>query len=539
MITITNLAMNYGTKLLFANVNLNLNPGDRYGLVGANGAGKSTFFKLILGEEEHCMGEISISKHARVGWLKQDHYLYENHPLLECVIMGREPLWNAMEEKKKLLEGEITESVGYRLGELEQIIYENDGYDAESFAGKLLSGLGIKESQHFDNLSTLSGGYKLRVLLAQSLFNNPDILLLDEPTNHLDIISIYWLENYLKFSFKGVLVFISHDVAFINNVSTHILDIDYGDIQLYHGNYDKFNKEKTFIMEQKLGETKSLERKIAQMQMIVDKFRAGTRAKQAQSREKQIDKIELPDIQKSSRLSPFFRFTVKRPSGKGLLRASGICKSYEDKKVLNYVSFPLERGEKIVIIGPNGIGKSTLLKIIMGKLAADQGTYEWGYESNISYFAQDHHDSLNQSCTVLEWLTDATQGADDNAIRATLGQMLFPREDAHKNVLTLSGGECARLLIARVILEQGNVLVMDEPTNHLDIESKEALKKALLKYEGTLILVTHDRDFASGIATRVLALSEQGVTDFHGSYDEYLAKHGKDYLSSNWLMANK
>ena len=412
-------------------------------------------------------------------------------------------------------------------------------YTAEIVAAELLEGLGIKEEMHYQPLSRLSGGYKLRVLLAQSLFNNPDVLLLDEPTNHLDIMSIYWLENYLKEKFKGALLFISHDVMFLNNVSTHTLDIDYGEINIYTGNYDKFVELKQQVIEHKMHEVNYLEKKLAKMQAFVDKFSAGTRSRQASSREKQMDRIELPDIQKSSRVSPTFNFKQIRPSGKQVLKVENIAKNYGDKVILNKVRFDIHRGDKVVVIGANGIGKSTLLKILLDRIKADTGMHEWGYEAQTSYFAQDHHELLNESMSVVEWLTRQAQTETVGTIRTTLGQMLFGNDDVSKNILHLSGGEGARLLLAKIILEKGNILVLDEPTNHLDIESRESLKKALVDYVGTLILVTHDRDFATSIATRVIALTTKGVVDFKGTYQEYLASHSDDYLNSNWVLANK
>lgn len=540
MITINNLAMQYGARLLFTDVNLNLNSNNRYGLVGSNGAGKSTFLKLIMKEEEPSNGEVVAVRNARIGCLKQDQFVYENTPIIDAVIAGNKALWQAMQEKNKLLElEELDDESGYRLGDIEQIIIDNDGYIADIFAAELLVGLGIKEEFHYQPLSVLSGGYKLRVLLAQSLFNNPDVLLLDEPTNHLDIISIYWLENYLKEKFKGALLFISHDVMFLNNVSTHILDIDYGEISQYTGNYDKFVSQKQQIIEHKMHEVNYLEKKLAKMQEFVNKFRAGTRSKQASSREKQMDRMELPDIQKSSRVSPHFNFKQKRASGKHVLKVGAIAKSYGEQLILNKVNFSIDRGEKVVVIGANGIGKSTLLKILLGKIKADMGDYEWGYESQISYFAQDHHELLNESVSVVNWLSRQAENELTGTIRSILGQVLFRQDEVNKNILHLSGGEGARLLLAKIILEEGNVLVLDEPTNHLDIESKETLKQALVDYEGTLILVTHDRDFATDIATRVIALTVKGVVDFKGTYQEYLARHSNDYLNSNWVVANK
>ncbi|WP_341787657.1 ABC-F family ATP-binding cassette domain-containing protein [Rickettsia endosymbiont of Cantharis rufa] len=534
MIIINDLAMSYGARILFTEVNLHIKNNKRYGLIGANGAGKTTFFKVLTKEEGPVFGEISIPKNSKVGCLKQDQFLYENTKIIDTVIAGNKELGQALQEKKEILkQQECDEKAGYRLGELEQIIYDNDGYVAEIFAASLLVGLGIAEKYHYEPLSALSGGYKLRVLLAQSLFNNPDILLLDEPTNHLDIISIYWLENYLKNSFKGILIFISHDLAFLNNVATDILDIDYGEIKLYTGNYDNFVQEKQIIAAQKLSERNFLEKKIENMQAWIDKFRAGTRARQSASREKQLEKIELPDIQKSSRISPLFRFKQLRSSGKLVLKIDQITKSFEDKQILNKVSFNASRGEKIIIIGANGIGKSTLLKILMNKISAEQSSYEWGYESQISYFAQDHHELLNENISIIDWLKKQSEKETENTIRNTLGQVLFRSDEVNKNILSLSGGEGARLLLAKMMLEKSNILVLDEPTNHLDIESREALKKALIDFEGTVILVTHDRDFAKSIATRIIALSHRkNIVDFKGKYDDYIEKYGNDYLSS-------
>ncbi len=532
MLSVTGLTFLYGAKLLFADVNLNLNNGYRYGLVGGNGAGKSTFLKLLAGEEDPSAGEVNIPKRARVGWLKQDQFRYENVSIINTVIAGNKILWSAICEKEELLKLEVCDdATGYRLGELEHIIMDNDGYSAEYIAGELLTGLGIKEEYHYQPLSTLSGGYKLRVLLAQSLYDNPDILLLDEPTNHLDIVSIYWLENYLKEQFRGLLIFISHDVLFVNNLATHILDIDYGEVTQYTGNYYSFVEQKQAVMEQKLRELEFTEKKIATMRVFVEKFRASaSRSKQALSREKLIDKIEMPDVKKSSRIAPNFNFNQKRPSGKLALNVKDVSKSYGDNKILNNVSFSVSRGDKVIIIGPNGVGKSTLLKILLDKITADNGSYEWGYEAQRSYFAQDHHDLLNESITANEWICEQCPSETTSRLRNVLGQVLFGQDDAHKNILQISGGEGARLLLAKIMVEEGNCLILDEPTNHLDIEAKEALKNALVKFPGTLVMVTHDRDFASNIATRIIAVTPKKIIDYKGTYDEYLDKYGQDYF---------
>lgn len=539
MITITNLSMTFGSRLLFDEVNLNLISGNRYGLVGANGTGKSTFMKLLADEEEPALGEIMISHNARIGWLKQDHFRYENDKIIHAVLRGKPELWNAIQEKETLIENDIwTEETGSRLGELEGIIAELDGYTAETLAEKILLGLGIPAKDNHKPLNTLSGGYKLRVLLAQSLFNNPDILLLDEPTNHLDIMSIAWLESYLKNEFKGLLIFISHDHNFLNGLATHILDIDYGEIRLYHGNYDQFVDDKQEILTQKNQERKNLERRITHLQSFVDRFRAkASKARQAQSKLKMIERIELPDIEKSSRIAPNFSFKMKRPSGKTVVTTQHLSKRFGEKQVLKNIGFSIKRGDKVVLIGHNGIGKSTLLKCMLDLVPLDEGTVEWGHETHVAYFAQDHHELLKESVTAYDWLCHHAEKETTSRVRSVLGQILFSQDEAHKNILSLSGGEGARLLLGKVMLEEGNVLILDEPTNHLDLESIDALAKALQKFEGTLIFVSHDRHFVSKVATRVIAFTEKGIKDYMGNYHEYLSQYGEDYLSREWLKA--
>jgi ATPase subunit of ABC transporter with duplicated ATPase domains len=544
MITLTNVSMSYGSQLLFADVTLLLTPGNRYGLVGANGTGKTTFLQLLAGQQTPLDGQIAVNKHSRLGFLKQDQFKYEDELILNVVLQGKPELWKAIQERDQLLyEKASDEKSGYRLAELEEIIAHYDGYTAESFAQELLIGLGVKEKYHFEPLRTLSGGYKLRVLLAQVLFNDPDILLLDEPTNHLDIVTIYWLEQYLKRRFEGVLVVISHDRSFLNNLVTHILDIDYGEITNYPGNYNQFMVRKQQIVDQKLHEKKDIEKKVSQLRLFVQRFGAkASKARQAQSREKQIERMEMaiPDIQHSSRRAPHLSFTIRRPSGKTVLTVKNVSKSFNGVPVLKGVTFSVQRGEKILIIGQNGIGKSTLLKIIAGVLTPDRGTIEWGYETSVSYFAQDHHELLNKSESVYNWLLNhAPDNVLTSTIRSTLGAVLFSRDEVDKDILSLSGGEAARLLLARLLLEHGNVLLFDEPTNHLDIEGREALAKAIEVYEGTVLLVSHDRHFATHIATRVLAFTHEGVKDFQGTYNEYLAYYGEDYLNRQWLTTSR
>ena len=526
MISLNQLGMTFGQKLLFYDVNLNLNSGQSYALVGANGCGKSTFFKLLTGEEELSFGEIIIPKDASIGWLKQDQFRYENTPIKDIVLQGKSALWAAMDEKEKLLASETWDDAkGFRFGELEELIFQYDGYNALSEVESILSGLGIAAQYHDKPLKSLSGGYKLRVLLAQTLFQRPSILLLDEPTNHLDIVSIQWLEQFLKTTFKGLIVFISHDVEFIDNLADHILDIDYGEIRKYSGQYQRFLAEKQLIQEQKMIEKKSAEEKIAHLQKFVDRFGAkASKATLARSRMKMIEKIEVPDLVNSSRMAPNFNFVPKRPSGKQVCKVVGLSKSFQDKQLFKQFNCEIQRGDKLAIMGVNGRGKSTLIKLLMSHLEHDEGNVNWGSETRISYFSQDHHDLLNHSVTVLNWLTDVTTGCTEQQIRKVLSQMLFTKDDVDKNILSLSGGESARLLLAKVILESPNVLILDEPTNHMDIETIEILATTLASYNGTLIFVSHNRYFIEKIATRIIYLNENDViNDFQGKYADFIA----------------
>lgn len=524
MITLTQLSMAYGSKLLFYDANILFSDRKRYALVGANGCGKSTLLKLITGEEEPTEGATTIPNAASVGWLKQDQFRYENTILTDIVLQGKPKLWQAMVEKEQLLSAETwgDESV-HRLGDLEEIIAQQDGYSALAFAEKLLLGLGIHTEYHSKTLIALSGGYKLRVLLAQTLFQQPNILLLDEPTNHLDIISIRWLENYLKNEFDGLLLYISHDIDFINNLADYIIDIDYGEVRQYSGNYDKFLSEKKVIEEQKLHLLKNIENKIAEMQKFVDRFKASAaKARQAQSRVKQIEKLDLPDIKQSSRCAPGFHFKQSHSPGRHILRATNLSKAFKEKQIFNHLDFEILRGEKVAIIGENGIGKSTLIKTLLGKIQPDTGECEWGHNISTGYFSQDHHEELNRNASLLEWFNEEASKYSEQHIRKVLGQVLFTKDDVHKNIQSISGGEAARLLLAKMMIESKNVLVLDEPTNHLDIEATESLADALANYDGTLIFVSHNRHFISKIATRILYVSrDKGLLDFKNGYQEF------------------
>ena len=532
MISIADLAMNYGKKTLFEKSSITFDPGKNYGLVGANGSGKSTLLRLIAGEEKPSSGTISIPHDLKLGILRQDHFQFESTRVIDVVLLGRPNLCEALGEKEEIIESKNLDSeTGHRLAQLEETIAEEDGYVAEPFAAELLSGLGIVVEYHNGPMNALSGGFKLRVLLAQLLFQHPDVLLLDEPTNHLDIVSIRWLENYLCTNYDGTLIFISHDRNFLNSVATHIVDIDYEELRLYTGNYEQFLEAKALAEIQKLKEIESYERKTAEMQAFVDRFRAkATKARQAQSRVKQLDKMEVPEVKRSSRISPDLRFEQSRPSGRTVLTVKNVSKKFADTEVLKNISFEIQRGEKVAIIGPNGIGKSTLLKIILDQLSADVGNHKWGYETQISYFAQDHHEQLSGKISAYDWLYATASHEPIGAIRGLLGRVLLSGDEALKPVFALSGGESARLLFARIMLEKRNVLILDEPTNHMDLEGVAALGDALKAFEGTVLVVSHYRHFVSKVATHILELAPDGVRDFSGSYQEYLDKFGDDYL---------
>ena len=533
MISISNLAKDFGDRTLFSNASFQLNSGERYGLVGANGSGKTTLLNIIAGSIDPTEGQVSIPKSLRLGVLKQDHFLYEQEEILAVAIMGNAELWDAMMEKERILAQPETEFDAERFSIVEETVQRLDGYTAEARAASVLEGLGLPAETHRQPLSTLSGGFKLRVLLAQVLASAPDVLLLDEPTNHLDILSIRWLEKFLQ-AFKGPVVVISHDHRFLDNVSTQILDVDYDTVQLYNGDYTHFASAKVSERTRREKEIDNRAREIAHHQDFIDRFRAkASKARQAQSKLRLIQKKagELQELPGSSRRYPTFRFTPRRPSGRDVLKISGIRKAFGDNEVLHGVDLLVHRGDRVAIMGPNGIGKSTLLKIVMGELEADEGTVEWGYETHLDYFAQDHEEEFQGGKeTTEQWLWNFCAGRDRGFVRAQMGLMLFTKDDGEKKVSALSGGEAARLVFSRIALEEPNVLILDEPTNHLDLESIEALVVELERFEGTLILVSHDRWFVSRLATRVVEIKPDEVTDYPGTYEEYVHHSGDDHL---------
>ena len=557
MIVLDKVTKRFGPKILFENVSMQFDPGKRYGLTGANGAGKSTLLKMLEGFEETDTGSITFPGNLRLGILRQNHYEYEEERILDTVIMGNKALWDAMQEKDKLLAGEVTDEVGIRLGELEGIIAEENGYMAESEAAELLVGLGIPDDKHASKMNSLAGGYKLRVLIAQVLFGKPDVLLLDEPTNHLDLDSIRWLENFLVNEFKGLLVCVSHDRHFLNEVVTHIADVDYQTITVYTGNYAEFVDAKYENNQRAASQAATAKKKVAELQEFVQRFGShASKSKQAQSRVKQIEKLKedlaTKGPKRSSLVRPFVRFEFEKPSGRDVVRLEGVDKTFKDDKGQDIVVFKnlginVNRGDRIAITGPNGVGKSTLLKLIVGGfpdldedtkhdvVKPDAGEIRWGHETSVGYFAQDTQEALNRTASTMnafQWLCQWDTLKPQEHIRAILGRLLFSGEAGLKQAATMSGGECARLLLAKLILLQHNVLVLDEPTNHLDIESIEGLLEGLDAFKGTLLFVSHDRHFVSELATRVIELRPQKggkgaeVIDFGGNYEEFLERHG-------------
>ena len=534
MIAITDLAKAYGNQTLFRDVSFQLNSGRRYVLVGANGSGKSTFLRILANEEESSEGFVSVPKRLSIGVLEQDHFRFEQTPILDVTMMGHSQLWGALAEKERILEASEEHFDGDRYAEVEDLIISLDGYSFEARSGEILEGLGIATELHREPLSTLSGGFKLRVLLAKVLASDPGCLLLDEPTNHLDIVSIRWLEKFLA-TYRGCAVVISHDHRFLDNVSTHTLDIDYETATLYTGNYTAFTTAKIAERGRKEGEIARQQKKIAEHKAFADRFRAkATKARQAQSKLKQMDRIVVEKLPRSSRRYPIFRFSQIRPSGKEALRVEGVAKAFGDNQVLKDVDLNVRRGDRLAIIGPNGIGKSTLLKIAMGDLQADAGESQWGHEVKTGYFAQDHRQALTgRDATVESWLAAACGGETVGSVRSRLGKVLFSGDEVKKRLPSLSGGEAARLIFAGLAVDEPNVLVLDEPTNHLDLEAIEALVTGLEAYDGTLIFVSHDRWFVSRLATRIFEITEGGTNDYRGTYDEYLASCGDDHLDAD------
>src|SRR4051812_17837517 len=534
-LSINNVSMRFGALVLFEDVNTTFISGRRYAITGPNGAGKSTLMKILTGEMEPEKG--SVSRPKKMGVLRQDQFAFDAYRVIDTVIMGNSPLWSALEERETLYakdHAELTDRDGMRLGELEGIVGDEGGYTAESDAAVLLDGLDIPEDLHERTMRELQGGQKVRVLLAQALFGDPAVLLLDEPTNHLDLDSVHWLQDYLL-RYNGCLLVISHDRHFLNEVSTHVADIDYQSVIMYTGGYDDMVLAKTQIRSRVEAENAQREKKIAQLQEFIARFAAGTRSSQVTSRKKEVERLQTSDLAKSNIQRPFIRFQIERPSGRHPLEIKGLKKSYGDLDVIPGFSANVSRGEKIALMGRNGAGKTTMLRSLLKnapgaldaserEFAIDGGTVTWGHEVSVGYFSQDHKESIRKGMPLLNWLHEFDPKASQEELRGVLGQMLFPGEGALKMTDTLSGGEAARITFCRLMLQKPNVLVLDEPTNHLDLESINALNIALQKYDGTVFLVTHDQDLMEEVGTRVWHFDGHArITDFKGTYEEYEA----------------
>ena len=529
MISVSNVSMRFGSKILFEDVSTTFPTGRRYGLTGPNGSGKSTFMKLLTGESEPQRG--TVVRPRKLGVLRQDQFAFDTHRVLDTVIMGNAPLWNALLERDALYDRpELSDEDGMRLGELEGIVGDEDGYSAESDAAILLQGLDIDEALHGRTMAELQGGQKVRVLLAQALFGHPEALLLDEPTNHLDLDSIHWLEEFLN-RYDGTLIVISHDRHFLNRVCTHIADIDYQTIITYTGGYDDMVVAKTQVRAKIESDNEQREKKISQLNDFIARFGAGTRASQTTSRRKEVERLQTTELARSNIQRPYIRFLTQRPSGKVPLNFENLTKAHGDLPVLHGFSAIVNRGDRIVLVGRNGVGKTTLLKALLSDAPGypaspgdlDSGELGWGHEVSIGYFPQDQTDEITKGTTAVEWLHSFAPDASRQEIHGLLGQMLFSGEEGLKPTDALSGGETARLLFCRLMLLKPNVLLLDEPTNHLDLEAINALNIALQKYEGTVLLVTHDEDLLEEVGTRVWRFDGRGITDFKGAYEELTA----------------
>ncbi len=525
MISTANITMQFGAKPLFENISVKFGDGNRYGLIGANGCGKSTFMKILDGSLEPTSGNVSISPNERLGKLHQDQFAFEKYRVIDTVIMGHVELWEVKQERDRIYAlPEMTEDDGMKVAELEIRFGEMDGYSAESRAGELLMSAGIAEALHDGPMSEVAPGWKLRVMLAQALFSTPDILLLDEPTNNLDINTIRWLESVLN-ERKSTMVIISHDRHFLNAVCTHIADIDYGELRVYPGNYDDFMTASTQARERLQSENAKKSAQIADLRQFVSRFSANaSKAKQATSRAKQIEKIKLDDVKPSSRVSPFIRFNQEKKLHRLALTLEGLGHGYDNEPLFNKGNMILDAGTRLAVIGENGAGKTTFLRCLMNELDANSGTIKWAENATQGYCPQDSTAEFASDLNLFDWMSQWRKPRhDDQIVRATLGRLLFSTEDFNKQVKVCSGGEKNRLLFGKLMLMETNVLVMDEPTNHLDMEAIEALNLALEHYKGTLIFVSHDREFVSSLATRIIEIKDQQLVDFLGTYEEYLA----------------
>ncbi len=520
--------MQFGDKPLFENISVKFGDGNRYGLIGANGCGKSTLMKILGGDLTPTSGHVSIGQNDRMGKLRQDHFAFEEKTVLDSVMMGFEKLWKIKEERDRIYAlPEFSEEDGMRAGDLESQFADLDGYSVESNAGELLLSMGIPVEEHFSLMKSIAPGWKLRVLLAQALFGDPEIILLDEPTNNLDIDAIRWLEGVIN-ERNCTMIIISHDRHFLNSVCTHMADIDYGELRIYPGNYDDYMEAASLVQQQLLTENARKTEEIQELQAFVRRFSANaSKATQAQSRAKKLDKIKLDEVKPSSRVSPFIRFTQDKKLYRNVLELKGLSKSFDEQPLFEKFDLRISVGERVAVIGPNGIGKTTLLRCLAGDMEATSGTVKWSENANIGYYAQDHSADFAENVILFDWMAQwKKREHGEQEIRGNLGRMLFSKNEIKKSVRALSGGEQGRMLFAKFMFQNPNVLLLDEPTNHMDMEFIESLNTALENYEGTLIFVSHDREFVSSLATRIIELTPDGIVDYHGTYEEYLSSQG-------------
>jgi ATPase subunit of ABC transporter with duplicated ATPase domains len=531
MISTSNISLRYGKRVLFEEVNIKFTPGNCYGIIGANGAGKSTFLKILSGELEPTSGQVITDPGQRLAVLKQNQFEFDEYDVIKTVMMGHKKLYSIMEEKDALYaKVDFSDEDGIKAAELEGEFAELNGWEAESEAASLLSGLGIKDELHYKKMSELLGNEKVKVLLAQAIFGSPDILLLDEPTNHLDIKSINWLEEFL-INFKNTVIVVSHDRHFLNNVCTHIADIDYGKIQIYTGNYDFWLESSQLAMQQAKDANKKTEAKIKELQEFIARFSANaSKSKQATSRKKLLDKMTIEEIKPSSRKMPYIHFKPERDLGANVLTVKNITKMVDDEKALNDVSFSVNTGDKIAFVGSHDISKTTLFKILMGELEADSGTFEWGVTTSQSYFPKENSSYFNVDLNLIDWLRQYSKEKDETFIRGFLGRMLFSGEESLKKANVLSGGEKVRCMISKMMLSGANTLLLDEPTNHLDLESITALNNGLIKFNGSALFVSHDHQFIQTIANRIIEITPNGIIDKVMTFDEYIEDAGVNKL---------
>ncbi len=524
MLSTHQLTMQFASKPLFENISVEFGDGNRYGLIGANGSGKTTLMKILGGDLEPSSGNVSLSSGERLGKLRQDQFAFEDCTVLDTVMMGHAEFWRVKQERDRLYAlTELTEEEGMAIAQIEGEYAELDGYSAEARAGELLIGVGIPLEQHTGLMSAVAPGWKLRVLLAQALFADPDILLLDEPTNNLDIHTIQWLEELLS-TINSTIIIISHDRHFLNSVCTHMADLDYGELRIYPGNYDEYMRASTLVREQLLAENDKKREKIAELQTFVSRFSANaSKAKQATSRARQLEKIQLEEVKPSSRQNPYLVFQQERKLYRHAVDGKDLGKSFGELRLFHKFRLQIEAGERVAIIGANGLGKTTLLRCLLGEIKLDTGTVKWAENAKIGYFPQDYAAEFAEEWSLFAWMSQwRSEKDDDQIIRGILGRLLFGQDQVDRPVQVLSGGEKGRMLFGKLTLQRPNVLILDEPTNHLDMESIESLNTALEKFDGTLIFVSHDREFVSSLATRIIEFTAHGIEDFKGSYEDYL-----------------